>query len=68
MSEERLIELESRLAHQDQTIFELNDVVTDQQSRIMQLERLCQSLAERLASLAESSQAGSSDDERPPHY
>ena len=68
MSEERLIELESRLAHQDQTILELNDVVTDQQSRIMQLERLCKSLAERLASLAESSQAGSSDDERPPHY
>jgi uncharacterized coiled-coil protein SlyX len=32
MSEERFIDLETRLAHQDQLMHELNDVVTAQQA------------------------------------
>ena len=68
MSEERLIDLETRIAHQDHALAELNDVVTDQQARIMQLETLLRSLAERLASMAEEGQADGPVDERPPHY
>ncbi|MEO1204534.1 MAG: SlyX family protein [Pseudomonadota bacterium] len=70
MREERLIDLETRIAHQDHTLAELNDVVTDQQARIMQLETLVRSLAERLASLAEEGQSSSASaaDEKPPHY
>lgn len=69
MREERLIDLETRIAHQDHTLAELNDVVTDQQARIMQLETLVRSLAERLASLAEEGQSSASAaDEKPPHY
>ena len=68
MSEERIIELESRLAHQDQMLHELNEVVTDQQAKLMQLEELCRSLVDRVRSLAESVPAGSPVDERPPHY
>lgn len=68
MSEERIIELESRLAHQDQMLHELNDVVTDQQAKLMRLEELCRSLVDRVRSLGESLPSGGPADERPPHY
>jgi len=68
MSEDRFIDLESRLAHQDQLLNELNDVVTDQQAKIMQLEELCRSLLSRVRSLGEDSPEGDPADERPPHY
>jgi SlyX protein len=68
MSEERYIELESRLAHQDQMLHELNDVVTDQQAKLMQLEELCRTLIDRVRSLGEGMSAGDPADERPPHY
>ena len=68
MSKDRFVDLESRLAHQDQLLHELNDVVTDQQARIMQLEELCRSLIDRVRSIGEGASSGSADDERPPHY
>ena len=68
MSEERFIDLESRLAHQDQMLNELNDVLTEQQARLMQLEELCRTLVDRVRSLGESLPAGDLVDERPPHY
>ena len=68
MSEERFIDLESRLAHQDQMLNELNDVVTGQQARLMQLEELCRTLVDRVRSLGEGVAAGDPADERPPHY
>jgi SlyX protein len=68
MSEERFVDLETRLAHQDQMLHELNDVVTDQQTKIMQLEELCRSLIDRVRSLGEGLPAGDPADERPPHY
>jgi SlyX protein len=68
MSEERFVDLETRLAHQDQMLHELNDVVTDQQAKIMQLEELCRSLIDRVRSLGEGPPAGDPADERPPHY
>ena len=68
MSEERFVDLETRLAHQDQLLHELNDVVTDQQAKIMQLEELCRTLIDRVRSLGEGLPAGDPGDERPPHY
>ena len=68
MSEERFVELESRLAHQDQMLHELNDVVTDQQAKLMQLEELCRALTDRVRSMGEGLVAGDPADERPPHY
>lgn len=68
MSEKRFIELESRLAHQDQMLHELNKVVTDQQAKLMQLEELCRTLIDRVRSLGEGMPAGDPADERPPHY
>lgn len=66
MSEERLIDIETRLAYQDQTINELNEALANQQQSIMKLERLCATLSERMAALNEALPGES--DERPPHY
>lgn len=68
MSEERFIELESRLAHQDQLLHELDDVVSEQQTKIMQLEQLCRNLIDRIRSMSDAMPAENSGDERPPHY
>jgi SlyX protein len=68
MSEERFIDLESRLAHQDQLLNELNDVVTKQQMKIMQLDELYRSLIQRVRSMGEAMPADGAGDERPPHY
>ena len=68
MSEERLVDIESKLAHQDQLLNELNDVVTEQQAKLMQLEELCKSLISRVRSMGETMPAADAGDERPPHY
>ena len=68
MSEERLIELESRIAHQDQVLHELNEVVTDQQAQLTQLKEMYRSLVDRVRALGEGMPAGDPGDERPPHY
>ena len=68
MSEERFIDLETRLAHQDQLLNDLNEVVTGQQARIMELEELCKALLERVRSLGDGVAPGNPVDERPPHY
>lgn len=68
MSEERLVNIESKLAHQDQLLVELNDVITDQQAKIMKLEELCVSLVDRVRSIGESVSGDAAVDERPPHY
>ena len=68
MTEERLISIETKLAHQDQALLELNAAVTIQQASIMQLEKLCESLAARIASVSEAMPGGERGDERPPHY
>lgn len=68
MNEERFIDLETRLAHQDQLLHELNSVVTRQQSKLMQLEELCGSLVSRMRSISEALPDGDPLSERPPHY
>ena len=68
MSEERFIDLESKLAHQDQLLNDLNDVVTKQQAKLMQLEELCKALIQRVRSAGEDLPEGDPGDERPPHY
>ncbi len=68
MSEERFIDLETRLAHQDQLLNQLNDVVTEQQAKIMQLEELCKALVQRVRSVGEGIPDSEPEDERPPHY
>ncbi len=68
MSDKRLVEIETKLAHQELTIHELNEVVTEQNLRITKLEELCRALVGRLKSLANAEPAEQPRDERPPHY
>jgi len=68
LDEKRVIEIETKLAHQEHLLSELNEALTDQQAQISGLERLCQSLIERVKSLLDSSPADQATDERPPHY
>jgi SlyX protein len=68
MSDERLVDIETKLAHQDHLLIELNDVITDQQDRIMKLEELCSSLVDRVRSIGDSMPGEASQEEPPPHY
>jgi SlyX protein len=68
MSDDRLIDIESKLAHQDQLLFELNEVLTEQQARIMQLEQLSKSLIDRVRAIGDAAPDDGPVDERPPHY
>lgn len=68
MSEQRLVDIESKLAHQDQLVYELNDIVTQQQEKIMRLEELCNTLIARVRAMGETAPGDGPQDERPPHY
>jgi SlyX protein len=68
MTEQRFVDLETKLAHQEHLLLELNDVITKQQENIMRLEELCDSIIERVRSLGEVAPAGVDVDEKPPHY
>jgi len=68
MNDDRLVSIEVKLAHQEQTLIELNDALAKQQETIMTLEQLCASMAERFRSMGEAEAAESPVDERPPHY
>jgi SlyX protein len=63
--ETRLNDLEIRVEHQDQTIAELNDVITAQWKKLDALERQMQRLGEEL----EAMDAGEIPaNQKPPHY
>ncbi|MES2490597.1 MAG: SlyX family protein [Pseudomonadota bacterium] len=69
MIESRLMECETKIAYQEETLRVLNEVVTRQQNEIDQLKMACRQLAERIArGNAEGAVKGSFADEVPPHY
>lgn len=68
LDEDRIIDIETKLAHQEQLLSELNAALTDQQAQLSRLESLCQSLTDRLQSLVDNAGADQISDERPPHY
>ncbi|MEQ8208167.1 MAG: SlyX family protein [Woeseia sp.] len=69
MDEQRIIEIETKLAYQEVMLGELNQVLTDQQSQLTRLERLSERLVERFQSMAANGEGGEdAGDERPPHY
>ena len=67
MTEERLVNIETKIAFQEDLIEELNKVIYQQQQKLDQLEAAYTSLAMRVRSL-EAGNDNKSVNERPPHY
>lgn len=68
MVEKRLVNIEAKIAFQEDQIEELNKTVYQQQQKLARLEALCESLVRHLQSLAEARNEGMPANERPPHY
>ncbi|HUW25193.1 MAG TPA: SlyX family protein [Gallionella sp.] len=69
MSEERLVNIETKIAYQEDMIEELNKTIYQQQQKLERLEAICKALAGHLSSLAESMNEDKSVvNEKPPHY
>ena len=66
--DERVTELEIKVAHLEHTLGELNDALVRQQGYIDQLERQVEGLKERLQSEGGAEPSGDPADEKPPHY
>ena len=62
-----LVDLQTRLAFQDQAITELNEVITDQQKQIDRLQAQLTILNDQLKMLEDSVDSKPAD-EKPPHY
>ena len=65
---ERLIELEVRVAFQDQTIQALNEAVTHQQAQLERLTRELVRLRAQLTSQAPALVIPADQEQPPPHY
>lgn len=69
MSDNRFIQLETKLAYQEDAAHQLSDVVARQQQQIDALETALQILIDRVQNLSDpSASKGSLMDEVPPHY
>ena len=64
-----LVDLQTRLAFQDQAIAELSDVIADQQRQLDQMRQRLKLLGDKLDALEGTLPQGSApDQEIPPHY
>jgi SlyX protein len=69
MSEERLVEIETKIAFQEKTIQDLNDVLCEQQQEIERLGSTCDALVKRVKELSEFTPGMDAPaNEKPPHY
>tara|TARA_B110000444_G_C18846854_1_gene602556 strand:- start:3134 stop:3340 length:207 start_codon:yes stop_codon:yes gene_type:complete len=68
MSIDRIIELETKLAFQEDTISQLNDVVCRQQDQLDELAQKCQTLISSTKVLTDKIANEDEEGIRPPHY
>ncbi|NBV75584.1 MAG: SlyX family protein [Methylococcaceae bacterium] len=70
MNTDRIIEIEIKLAYQEELIQVLNETITEQQLQLRKLEETCRLLNEKLKSLAQNlpDRSSATLNERPPHY
>ena len=67
-SEDRFIDIEIKLAHQEHMVEALNQRVYEQQQQIDKLEQMCASLVQHVRNMAQGNGGGQLPHERPPHY
>ena len=65
-NEDRFVDIEIKLAHQEDLVESLNQMVYQQSRRIDQLEAMVAGLAEHIRTSAQS--GGAPLNEKPPHY
>ncbi|MEC4684308.1 MAG: SlyX family protein [Nitrospirota bacterium] len=68
MNEDRLLEIETRIAFQENTIKDLSDTVYNQQKQIDALHETLKQLIDRFRVSSTISSGGDLKDEKPPHY
>ena len=68
MMDERIVELETRLAFQDSTLQELNVVLTEQQQQIDGLRDQINQLLQRIDEMSQPTSLNPADEPPPPHY
>lgn len=68
MNEERLVDIEIKLARQEDLLDTLNRTVFRQQQKIDELEALCSALARHLREIREAAAEPGQANEKPPHY
>lgn len=66
--EDRLTELETRLAFQDAALQDLNQVVTDLQRQLDLMEGMLRNLQQQLQEMAELQTEDAGNEPPPPHY
>lgn len=68
MNEDRIIEIEIKLARQEDLVESLNQMVYQQQKKIDELAALCAALVRRTRDMSSSDSDSRPIDEKPPHY
>ncbi|MDH4275129.1 MAG: SlyX family protein [Gammaproteobacteria bacterium] len=66
--QDRITELETKLAFQEDTLQALNDIVTRQQAELYQLRKEISALHEQLRAMTPSMIATQAEETPPPHY
>jgi SlyX protein len=68
MDEDRIVNIEIKIARQEDLVDALNHMVYQQQKKIDELEALCVALARRLKDVVSGGNEQNAANERPPHY
>ena len=68
MNNDKLIDLETKIAYQEQSIDQLSEVVFEQSKRIDELHRELIKLGSKIASASMQEPLPDPLDEKPPHY
>lgn len=68
--EDAIIDLQIRVAYQEDTLHQLNEVVTRQDAELLLLREQLRSLVQRVEEMSRQPAPGAAGaiDERPPHY
>lgn len=67
-TEDRLVDIEIKIARQEDLVDTLNKTVYAQQKKIDELETLCAALARHIRTIRDASGDGGPANEKPPHY
>ena len=68
MSDDRFLDIETKLAYQGDLVASLNQIVSDQQRKLDELEAAYRKLVDRVVEQSEELAALRIEDAPPPHY